>query len=85
MSKQITANMNLAAYADYQAKLDTLSINDFPDLVGKDVYYVKRTYGVHKVVSYNDTLSQYLLDLAGCKFMASVFQVYLLTDSNIEH
>jgi len=66
---------------EIEKKLLELKIDKFEKLIDSKVYYAKKTYGVHKVISWDEEKFEYLLELEGQKFNASPFTVYLLTHS----
>ena len=62
--------------AEYRANLLRLSIVKHSDLVGKEVYYSKPAYGVHKVEKWDTDTGEYLLNLDGQKFWSNPFRIH---------
>ena len=62
--------------AEYSANLLRLSIVNHSDLVGKDVYYSKPSFGIHKVEKWDADKGEYLLNLDGQKFWSNPFRIH---------
>jgi hypothetical protein len=60
---------------EYSDNLSRLNIKDHLDLVGKTVYYVKPSYGEHKVLSWDNKTKEYLLQLDKNKFYSNPFKI----------
>lgn len=58
--------------------LNRLHIDSYFDLIGTEVYYVKPVYGKHKIISYDETKEEYLLDLEGQRFKSNPFRIILI-------
>ena len=50
---------------------EILNIKDYKELVGQKVYYVKESYGIHTVESYDETTGLYKLNLDGQRFYST--------------
>lgn len=60
---------------EYTEQLKKLGIENFEDLVGRTVYYIKPTYGEHKVLKWLPDRGEYLLFTYGQKVFANPFNI----------
>lgn len=70
-----TTNFENYTADEYSYNLSRLGIISHTSLVGKEVYYVKKEYGLHKVVQWNSDRAEFLLDLEGQKFWSNPFRI----------
>lgn len=63
---------------EYVECLKRLNITHFNELVGKEVYYSKPIYGIHKVVNWDSIKGEYTLELDGYKFKSNPFRLKLV-------
>lgn len=63
---------------EYIENLFRLNINNYSDLVGKEVYYVKPIYGKHKILQWNPNKGEYLLCLDDDKFWSNPFKIKII-------
>lgn len=68
-------NFETFSREEYQTKLNDLGIDNFNDLVGKEVYYSKKSYGIHKVIEWDSNDGEYLLALEGQRFWTNPFRI----------
>jgi len=61
---------------EYRANLLRLSIVSHCDLIDKEVYYSKPTYGKHKVLLWDEDRGEYLLAIDGHKFWTNPFRIH---------
>lgn len=61
-------NFETFSYKEYVDKLKSLNIGEFRDLVGEKIFYVKKAYGIHTVVSWDSKNGEYLITLDGDKY-----------------
>lgn len=61
---------------EYRENLNRLGVDSHTSLVGKKVYYVKTSYGEHKVLKWNSDTAMFLLEYRdGSKFHSNPFQI----------
>lgn len=60
---------------EYLENLKRLGIDSHEALVGEEVYYIKSSYGVHKVISWNRKNGLYLLQIEKSKFWVNPFTI----------
>lgn len=60
---------------EYQDNLLRLGIESHTDLVGKEVYYSQKCYGVHLVIKWDADKAMFLLDLDGQRFWSNPFRI----------
>jgi hypothetical protein len=65
---------------EYVNNLIRLNVNNHESLVGSVVYYSKKSYGKHTIVSWDENRGEFLLDLDGDKFWSNPFRIHLCTD-----
>jgi len=53
-----------------------LGITTYNSLVGMEVYYSHRSYGLHKVLNYNPDKVEFLLELNNEKFWSNPFLIF---------
>ena len=70
-------NFNNFTKEEYKENLKRLSITSHSDLVGKEVYYCKTSYGPHKVEKWNRETGEYLLNCDGSRFYTNPFRIKL--------
>lgn len=63
---------------EYKDNLNRLAIKEHKDLISKEVYYVKQSYGIHKVVDWDSVRGEYLLELEGQRFWSNPFRIKLI-------
>ena len=65
---------------EYNENLLRLRTDSHASLVGKKVYYVKPSYGEHKVLKWDPDTAMFLLELCGdgAKFRSNPFQIILI-------
>lgn len=63
---------------DHIENLIRLGVDDYFKLVNKNVYYVKPSYGIHKVIEYDEDKEEFILDLDGTKFKCDPFRIILI-------
>lgn len=71
-----TTNFENFTPNEYRENLLRLGVNSHSSLVGKQVYYVKPQYGIHKVVEWDEDKAEFLLDLDGQKFWSNPFRIH---------
>lgn len=71
-------NFKNYTYEDYLNNLLRLGIENYESLVGKNVYYVKPSYGVHTILEWNPSKAEYLLYLDGDRFWSDPFRINLI-------
>ena len=69
-------NFNNFTKDEYAENLLRLSIVSHSDLVGKKVYYVKKSYGEHTVIKWNEDRAEFLLDMEGQRFYSNPFRIH---------
>lgn len=72
-------NFNNFTKKEYIENLLRLSIDNHSDLVWKTVYYIKPSYGEHKVESWNKDTGEYLLSCGDHKFYSNPFRINIIT------
>ena len=65
-------NFTAVEYRDNLLRLGAVSHSSF---VGKEVFYVKKGYGLHTVVKWDSDRAEFLLDLEGQKFWSNPFRI----------
>ena len=65
-------NFTADEYRDNLLRLGAVSHSSF---VGKEVYYMKKGYGLHTVVKWDADRAEFLLDLDGQKFWSNPFRI----------
>ena len=65
-------NFTAVEYRDNLLRLGAVSHSSF---VGKEVFYVKKGYGLHTVVKWDSDRAEFLLDLDGQKFWSNPFRI----------
>jgi len=71
-----TTNFENFTPDEYRDNLSRLGVDNHTSLVGKEVYYVKKEYGVHKIVKWDSNRGEFLLDLDGQKFWSNPFIIH---------
>lgn len=71
-------NFNDFTKEEYTENLNRLGITNYSELVGKHVYYSKKSYGVHKVIAWYPSTGRYLLELDGYRFDSNPFIIILV-------
>lgn len=61
--------------SEFTQNLKDLRINKYDELVNKEVYYSKKSYGIHTVIKWDKQKAQYLLDFEGSKFWSNPFRI----------
>lgn len=69
-------NFNNFTKNEYSANLLRLSIVNHSDLVGKKVYYIKPSYGEHKVEKWDKYTGEYLLSCDDHRFYSNPFRIH---------
>ena len=65
---------------EYDKQLKHLGIENFEDLIGRTVYYIKPVYGEHKVLKWIPEKGEYLLFTGGQKVFANPFNIIPIPD-----
>lgn len=63
--------------------LNRLNINSYVDLIGKNVYYVKPSYGKHKILSFDRNKDEFLLEIDNKQFYSNPFKIYLMENNKL--
>ena len=66
---------------EHKDNLKRLKINHYEDLLNKEVHYVKETYGIHKVLLFDDVSGDYLLGIDEYTFWTNPFRIILIEKS----
>ena len=74
-----TSNFDNFSPDEYIDNLIRLGALNHTSLVGENVYYSKKIYGVHKIIKWDVDKAEYLLDLDGQKFWTNPFRIYIIT------
>ncbi len=74
--------MDVNNFSDFTANehtdnLNRLGIKNYSELIGKNAYYSKIVYGLHKVIHWNADTVEYTLEIDGIRFYASPFIIYI--------
>ena len=72
-----TTNFENFTPDEYRDNLSRLGVDSHSSLVGKEVYYVKKEYGVHKIVKWDSNRGEFLLNLDGQKFWSNPFRIHI--------
>jgi len=65
---------------EYEKQKTILGIENFEDLIGRTVYYIKPTYGEHKVIKWYPERKEYLLFTDGNRVWASPFSIIPISE-----
>jgi hypothetical protein len=65
---------------EYNAQLRKLGIDNFEDLEGRTVGFIKPSYGEHKVLKWYPERKEYLLFTDGQKVLGNPFNVFLIPE-----
>ena len=60
---------------EYRLNLIKLGILSHKELIGEFVYYSKKSYGSHKVISWDENSGEFLLELEGQRFKSNPFTI----------
>lgn len=69
---------------EHTENLKRLGINQYSELVGKDVCYSQPAYGKHRVTDYDDISGEYELCIGSNKFKSNPFRILLLPKPTIK-
>ena len=61
-------NFNDFSYEEHIENLQRLNITKYSDLIGEEVYVVKKTYGLHKILKWDADKVEFLLEEIEDKF-----------------
>jgi bisphosphoglycerate-dependent phosphoglycerate mutase len=62
---------------EYQENLTRLQIPNYGTLIGRNVYHIRPSYGVHKVIHWDPIKAEYLLDMEGDQFWSNPFRIHI--------
>lgn len=60
---------------EYRHNLLRLGVESHISLVGQEVYYCEKCYGVHLVIKWDSDKAMFLLDLDGQRFWSNPFRI----------
>jgi hypothetical protein len=61
---------------EYRENLEKLGGSTHESLVGSQVYYSKKIYGLHTIVKWDPKKGEFLLDLDGSKIWSNPFRIF---------
>jgi len=61
---------------EHISNLKRLGESKYSSMVGQTVYYVKKSYGEHKIIDWCPIKSEFLLSLDGTKFWSNPFRIF---------
>ncbi len=62
---------------EYKSNLLRLNVHRHEDLVGKEVYYSRASFGIHIVEKWDTDRGEYLLNIDGQRFYSNPFRIKL--------
>jgi nucleoside 2-deoxyribosyltransferase len=71
-----TDNFTDFAKDEHVSNLKRLGESNYKSMVGQTVYYVKKSYGEHKIINWCPIKSEFLLSLDGDKFYSNPFRIF---------
>lgn len=70
-------NFDNFTFDEYKDNLKRLNIQSHNELIGKTVFYSRKSYGEHKVLKWNSDKAEYLLEIDGHRFWSNPFRIII--------
>ena len=70
-----TTNFENFTAEEYRENLLRLGVDKHTSLINKEVYYVMKEYGIHKVIKWDSDKASYLLEIEEQRFWSNPFRI----------